>query len=220
MAEGDAAVGMCIDFYGRFESENARRASVSGEERMRYFNPPGGTSIGVDPVGLLRGAPHRALALAFMEYVMSLEGQKLWNWKLGTPGGPRHYALRRSPIRPELYAPEFAAFRADPEVFPYEEAKGFTYRPEWTASLFAPIRFIVRVLCVESHEEAREAWAALIRAGYPAEATRVFEDRLRGFLRAGRRPHPRRAAEPGPDRGSATRRGIDGPFPRAIPAGC
>ena len=176
VAEGDAAVGMCIDFYGRFESENARRASESGEERMRYFNPPGGTSIGVDPIALLRGAPHRALALAFMEYVLSLEGQKLWNWKVGAPGGPQQYALRRLPIRPELYAPEFAALRADPEVFPYEEAKSFNYHPEWTGHLFNPIRFIVRVLCVESHEEARAAWAALIHAGFPAEATRTFED--------------------------------------------
>ena len=175
VANGDAALGMAIDFYGRFEAETSRDART-GEERMRYFNPPGGTSTGVDPIGLLRGAPHRELAVAFMEYVLSLDGQKLWDFKLDTPGGPQKYALRRLPIRRELYAPEFAPDRADPDVFPYEEAKSFTYHPEWTAALFSPLRFVVRVMCVDPHEEARAALAALIKANFPPEAARTFAD--------------------------------------------
>jgi iron(III) transport system substrate-binding protein len=175
VGDGDAAIGMAIDFYGRFESESSRDPGT-GRERMHYFNPPGGTSIGVDPIGLLRGAPHRALALAFMKYVMSIDGQKLWDFKVGAPGGPRKYALRRLPIRPELYGSEYAAYRSDPDVFPYTEARQFTYRPEWTAALFNPIRFIVRVMCIDPHDEASAAWAALIRAHYPPEATRTFAD--------------------------------------------
>ena len=175
VAEGDAAVGMSIDFYGRFQAESSRDPST-GKERMHYFNPPGGTSTGVDPIGLLRGAPHRALALAFMEYVMSVEGQKRWDFKVGAPGGPEKYALRRSPIRPELYQPEFSQYRSDPNVYPYEEAKSFTYHPEWTAALFSPIRFVVRVMCIDSHEEARAAWLELIKAKFPPEATQLFFD--------------------------------------------
>ena len=174
VAQGDAALGMAIDFYGRFESENAR--AHSGRERMRYVSPPGGTSYGVDPIGLLRGAPHPELARAFIEYTLSLEGQRLWNFRVGTPGGPRQYALRRLPVRRELYAPEFEAFRSDPDVSPYEEAKGFTYHPEWTLSLFNPIRFIVRVMCVDPHGEARAAWSVIIQANFPPEATAVFND--------------------------------------------
>ena len=138
---------MAIDFYGRFEAETSRDART-GQERMHYFNPPGGTSTGVDPIGLLRGAPHRELARAFMEFVLSLNGQKIWDFKVGAPGGPQKYALRRLPIRRELYAPEFAPDRADPDAFPYEEAKNFTYHPEWTSALFVPLRFVVRVMCV------------------------------------------------------------------------
>ena len=175
VADGNAAVGMSIDFYGRFQSESVRDPRT-GQERMHYFNPPGGTSIGVDPIGLLRGAPHRPLALAFIEYVMSVEGQKLWDFKLGTPGGPQKYVLRRSAIRREIYDPEFTAFRADPNVQPYEEARDFTYHPEWTAALFSPLRFIVRVMCIDPHEEADAAWGELIRAKFPPEATRTFQD--------------------------------------------
>ena len=175
VGDGDAAVGMSIDFYGRFQAES-ERDQRTGQERMHFLSPPGGTSIGVDPIGLLRGAPHPALAKAFIEYVMSLEGQKLWCFKVGVPGGPEKYALRRLPVRRELYAPEYAVYRNDPGVQPYEEAKSFTYHPAWTAPLFNPIRFIVRVMCIDPHDEARDAWAALIKANYPPEAMKVFQD--------------------------------------------
>lgn len=175
IGNGDAALGMSIDFYGRFQAENTRDP-VTGKDRMFYFNVPGGTSIGVDSIGMLRGAPHHKLALEFMEYVMSVEGQKLWNFKLGTPGGPTKYALRRLPIRHELYAPEFTGFRSDPNVYPYVDARNFVYHPEWTGPLFNPLRFIVRVMCVDSHDEARDAMAALIAAKFPPQATAAFED--------------------------------------------
>ena len=175
VSDGNAAVGMAIDFYGRFQAESARDPRT-GQERMHYFNAPGGTSIGVDPIGMLRGAPHRELAMAFMEYVMSVEGQKLWDFKVGTSGGPERYALRRLPIRRELYAPEFAAYRSDPTVYPYDEARGFTYHPEWTAALFNPMRFIIRVMCIDSHDEARGAWAGLMKAKFPPEATETFQN--------------------------------------------
>ncbi len=174
---GDAAAGMCIDFYGRFQSEAVRRPD--GTSRLQYITPEGGSSVGVDPIGLLRGAPHPALAREFIEFVLSPAGQKLWNWKVGTPGGPERYALRRLPILPSLYAPEFTALRSDPAVMAYEQARGFTYHEEWTAPLFRAISFIIKAACIDPHDELREAWAALIAADFPPEATAAFGDMSR-----------------------------------------
>jgi iron(III) transport system substrate-binding protein len=169
---GDAAIGMCIDFYGRYQSEAVRIGDQAS--RLQYFTPVGGSSVGVDPIGLLRGAPNRAAAEEFLAFVLSLEGQKLWNFKVGTPGGPETYALRRLPVRKELYAPEFAEFRSDPEVQPYEEAKNFTYHAKWTAPLFRVMSFIIRVVCLDLHKEQIEAWRALMDAKFPREAYRAF----------------------------------------------
>lgn len=171
---GDAAIGMCIDFYGRFQSEAVKIGDAPS--RLQYFTPLGGSSVGVDPIGLLRGAPNREVATAFMEFVLSEDGQKLWNFKVGTPGGPTRYALRRLPVRKELYAPQYAAFRSDPETLPYEEAKSFTYHDKWTGSLFSALRFIMRVSCIDSHQEQAAAWQALIAANFPPEATAAFSD--------------------------------------------
>jgi hypothetical protein len=44
------------------------------------------------------------LAQQFIEFVLSREGQLLWNTKPGAPGGPRSSALRRLPIRRDVYA--------------------------------------------------------------------------------------------------------------------
>ena len=170
---GDAAAGMAIDFYGRYQSEAVRRAD--GSSRMGYVTPEGGSSFGADPIGLLRGAPSPKLAREFMQYVLSEEGQKLWNWKVGTPGGPEKYALRRLPILPSAFATETEQFRSDPQVAPYAGG-GMTYHPEWTASLFRTLSFVIKAMCIDTHDELQEAWAALVAADFPPEATMLFGD--------------------------------------------
>lgn len=171
---GDAAVGMCIDFYGRFQSEAV--SDPSGHSRIRYLTPEGGSSVGADPIGLLRGAPHAEVARAFIDFVLSEDGQKLWTFKRGSPGGPERYTLRRLPIRRVLYQPKYQHFSADPGIDPYAQASSFQYHGEWTGALFRTIGFIVRAMCIDSHRELSEAWAALIEADFPPEATAKFSD--------------------------------------------
>lgn len=158
---GEAAAGMTIDFYGRFQSEFVRRAD--GSSRIGYTDAQGGTSYGTDPIGLLRGAPHPALGKKFIEFVMT-DGQKIWGWKAGTPGGPRQHSLRRLPMLPELYGQEFRALRSDPDVLPYEAAKHFTYEGRRTAPYFSAIAFVFRVMCIDTHRELTAAWQALCDA--------------------------------------------------------
>jgi iron(III) transport system substrate-binding protein len=170
---GDAAAGMAIDFYGRFQSESVRKAD--GTSRMGYITPKGGSSFGADPIGLLRGAPSPELAKKFIQFVLSEEGQKLWNWKKDTPGGPTKYALRRLHILPSAYTSETEEFRSDPGVFPYG-SDGMTYHSAWTGALFRTLSFVVKTMCIDTHDELQEAWGALVSAGFPPEATALFED--------------------------------------------
>lgn len=177
---GDAAAGMAIDFYGRFQSEAVRRPD--GTSRMGYITPAGGSSAGADPVGMLRGAPSPKLAREFIEFTLSEEGQKLWNWKVGAPGGPERYALRRLPVLPALYSPQYAALRSDPNVDPFRDVRSgrpgeaFVYRPEWTAPLFRTLGLAIQTMCIDSQEELRCAWTALIAAKFPPQATALFDD--------------------------------------------
>jgi ABC-type Fe3+ transport system substrate-binding protein len=174
VASGDSTIGMCIDYFGRFQAEAAAEAGRPG--RVGFVTARGETSINPDPIALLRGAPHRELAIAFIEFVLSDEGQKLWSFRRGTPGGPERYTLRRLPIVPHLYDHAFDAYRADPEENPYEDAHEFVYHRAWTGPLYGALAFVVRAMCVDPEGELQEAYAALAKAHFPPAATALFDD--------------------------------------------
>ncbi len=174
VSQGDAAAGMCIDFYGRYQAEAVRRRDNS--ERLEYITPTAGSVYNVDPIAMLRGAPHPEITLDFIEFVMSPEGQKLWNFKVGAPGGPAIFALRRLPVRRDSYAPEFDRHRSDPDVDPYAPENDFIYHPEWTGGVFREMSFLIRVVCLDAHRELADAWRAIIDAGRPQEALAVLQD--------------------------------------------
>lgn len=172
VAKGDAAAGMSIDFYGRSSEEAVR--NESGWSRVGFVAPIGGTAISVDPVGMFRGAAEPELAEAFMEWVLSDAGQKIWSFRRGMPGGPEKAALRRLPVRKDFYNDANRTFMSDAAEEPWKKAEAFVYRPEWTAPAFNSIRFLIRVLCVDTHRELRAAWEALVDADMPPRAVEIF----------------------------------------------
>ena len=177
VSKGDAAMGLAIDFYGRYQAEYSR--APNGEERMVFITPDGGSSVSSDPVSLLRGAPHKELAVRFMQFLLSEDGQKLWNYRPGEAGGPEKYALRRLPIRRSFYPSEQAAINklfeanrphltddlADLAINPYEVGKKFTYRKRWTGQHFNIHRNLIKAMCLDAGEELKAAWQAIQQHG-------------------------------------------------------
>ena len=174
VGQGNAAAGMCIDLYGR--SFAADLTTRDGSPRVVWRAPLGGTTLSADPIGVLKGAPHPDLAQAFVEFCLSPAGQTLWFGKPGTPGGPRDRALHRLPIRRDLYTPAYLLHATQPNLHPFESRDLLTYQRELTGGAFNTLRKIVRVMCIDSHDEMKSAWQALIAAGMPADALAVFAD--------------------------------------------
>jgi len=173
--QGNSAAGMCIDFYGRTQDETAEQRS--GVRRLGYFSPVGGTVLSPDPIAMLRGAPHPAAALAFIEYSLTMEGQALWDLRVGVPGGPKQYALRRLPIRRDFYGQAgLRALISDPDAAPYAAGTATEFHPEWTGGLMREMAFVVRVMCQDTHDELMAAWRTVIAAGMPHDAVAVLSD--------------------------------------------
>lgn len=175
VAAGDCAIGMTIDFYGRFQEETTQ--ARGGGDRFGYVTPRSASTVSVDPIAVLRGAPNPETARLFVEYVMSPEGQALWNFAVGVDvalepenphsprlRGPTAFALRRPPVAPLFYQPRFEPLRSDPTVNPYLESEGFAYRSDWTGHLFSEMRFIIRVAFIDLQLELRQAWGAILKA--------------------------------------------------------
>ncbi|MCX7818267.1 MAG: ABC transporter substrate-binding protein [Kiritimatiellae bacterium] len=186
VAHGRAAAGLAIDFYARFQEQFSR--GPDGGRRVVFHAPPGGTTISGDPVGRLRGAEQPALAARFIEFVLSPEGQRLWAYRVGAPGGPERYALRRMPVRRDFYPsanpvlqnvfeqhrPHTEEDLTAPDRQPYRLAESFTYRPRWTADHFGVLRDLVRAMCVDSHDELCAAWRAILANGGPEAQPRAI----------------------------------------------
>jgi ABC-type Fe3+ transport system substrate-binding protein len=180
VSSGNAAAGLAIDFYGRFQAQSS--ASPDGREHMAFVTPDGGSGSSCDPISLLRGAPHRETAVRFLEFLLSDDGQKLWTYRPGTPGGPEKFALRRIPIRRTFYPSDHPAIQAaheehlryaadhlaDPRINPYAIAQTFTYRSRWTGQHFGIQRDIVRAMCLNASVELQDAYFAIASAEPPA----------------------------------------------------
>jgi ABC-type Fe3+ transport system substrate-binding protein len=174
VGQGNAAAGMCIDFYGRSFAEEL--TSADGQPRVVWIAPVGGTTLSADPIAVLKGAENEEVAQSFVEFCLSPEAQVLWFTKPGTPGGPQERALHRTPIRKDAYHPENLARSTMPDVHPYEDPGNFTYQKELTGAAFNTLRQLVKVMCIDSHEEMKSSWQAIKDAGMPADAVAVFND--------------------------------------------
>lgn len=164
VSSGSGAAGVCIDFYGFLEAEWSESRS-GGKERIRYVMPENGSTISPDQIQLLRGAPNRHVAEEFLDFLLSYDAQKLWSYKAGTPGGPERYTLRRPPIRRDLYTPDSVCYMPDPDYNPYESE--LIYQPELTGRYFSLIRTLIKCVMVDTVDDLRRAWGAIIAAGGP-----------------------------------------------------
>lgn len=176
VAAGEGALGMAIDFYGLTEQEWNEFVLGQGKSVIRYIAPEGGTAVSADPVQLLRGAPHREAAEAFLDFLVGPVGQKLLDFKVGTPGGPVKYALRRSPVRKDLYEKKYREYRADPDYDPYESGSSFVYRGDWTGRYFTMLRILIRCIGLDVQDELRAAWKEIIRAGGPEKVPAAYAE--------------------------------------------
>ncbi|MDY7109141.1 MAG: extracellular solute-binding protein [Planctomycetota bacterium] len=163
VSQGDAAMGVCIDFYGRYQSQAIRVAG--GGDRVGYVDPPGVTTIDADPISMLRGAPHPELAKRFIEFCLTEEGQALWQFRVDEPIddglGPEQFELRRMPVRRSMYETWFD--RLIDQVNPFAVASAAEH-PDRNMRSFIAILF--SAMAMDSHDELIAAWDAIV--GHPA----------------------------------------------------
>lgn len=167
VSAGEAAAGMCIDFYGRFQ------AGAIGGGRLGYVDPPFMTAVTADPVAILRGAPSRraaeaagkraseSLADQFVRWLLSQEAQVLWQRRVDAAVEPRpvRFELRRMPVRRDVYRKEEMVWWTDP-VNPYEIARAV---PAEMPSFYPLVAPVAHAMAIDIHDELRGAWAAINR---------------------------------------------------------
>ncbi|MCC6230087.1 MAG: extracellular solute-binding protein [Phycisphaerales bacterium] len=172
VSQGEAAIGLAIDFYGRGQAQSILRPGQDADEsRVGYVDPRGVVYIDADPISVLRGAPHPDLARRFIEFCLSDEGQALWQFHAkgdtrsasnpkngaGEAMGPEQYELRRMPVRRDFYSVYASHFIDEVEPF----AAATSNKPAGWRSAIGPI---LGACAVDTADEQRDAWRAIIAA--------------------------------------------------------
>lgn len=168
---GEAAAGMAIDFYGKYQ------AQVVGNDRVGFVTPADATVVNPDPMAVLHGLKGRRLELArrFVQFVLSPQGQAIWCLKRGGAMGPHEFELRRPAIRRDMFARHLDQMA---DTFnPFELAKPLA--PD-TPSYFSVMPVVLHAMAIDLHHELQDAWAAINRTSDPArrEAMEKLLDQL------------------------------------------
>jgi iron(III) transport system substrate-binding protein len=157
VAVGEVAYGLAIDFYAWAQVKEA------GADKIGFVMPDNLTIISPDGIGILNGAPNPEVAKAFINFVMSEEGQKLWLFVEGSPGGPERFQLNRFSVLPSLYrvASENTAVKLNP--FSWESE--FAFDPKLGAERWSIVNDLIGALVIDQKHLLTRAWKDAITKG-------------------------------------------------------
>lgn len=97
VALGEIIYGITIDTYA---GDIIRQV---GSDRLGFVLPTDFAAVNGDSIAVLKGAPHAPVATAFVEFLLSEAGQRIWYARKGIPGGPARVELGKLPVVPSLY---------------------------------------------------------------------------------------------------------------------
>jgi len=157
VAIGEVAYGLAIDFYAWAQVKEA------GADKIGFVMPDNLTIITPDAIGILKGAPNPEVAKAFIRFVMSEEGQKLWLLVEKAPGGPQRFQLNRFSVLPSLYT--LAAPATAVRLNPFSWRSDFAFDPNLSAERWSIVNDLIGTLVIDQKHLLTRAWKEAIDKG-------------------------------------------------------
>ena len=166
VAIGEVAYGLAIDFYAWAQVHEV------GSDKIGFLMPDNLTIITPDCIGILKGAPNRAVAEAFVRFVMSPAGQKLWLWVKGTADGPQNFQLNRFSVMPSLYelSPQHTAVKLNP----FSWRSDFAFNESLGSARWAVVNDLVGTMVIDSKELLTRAWSTALADGLTEQEWRTL----------------------------------------------
>lgn len=185
VSQGQAGIGVSIDFYGRTQAQAVMREGETPEtSRVGYIDPPGAVFIDPDPISLLRCGPDPEMGNRFIQFVLSDEGQALWQFAAHdgeapeydaddpSTWGPERFELRRMPVRRDFITEHMD--RLTDKVDPFAIAA-----PTATRGWRSSVGLMMAAFGIDTHSSLVRAWEALTAAradeAFPAETLAEME---------------------------------------------
>jgi len=157
VATGEVAYGLAIDFYAWAQVKEA------GSDKIGFILPDNLTIITPDAIAILKGAPNPDVAKAFIRFVMSEEGQKLWLLVQKSAGGPQRFQLNRFSVLPSLYTlpPQSTAVKLNP----FSWRSDFAFDPNLGSERWSIVNDLIGVLVIDQKHLLTRAWKEVLDKG-------------------------------------------------------
>ena len=154
---GDIGAGTTIDFYGY-------TAQLKKPGICIYIIPKDGSIVNGDPIALLVTSEHPDAAQAFIAWVLSVDGQKIW----------LDEDINRLPINPKVFDTPEGRKRADLKDSYERTIKSTTiqFSEELALSYEEAMRWFFHATLVKAHSELQETWRALAIARLQGKISR------------------------------------------------
>ncbi|MHA2294464.1 MAG: ABC transporter substrate-binding protein [Candidatus Hodarchaeales archaeon] len=142
----EVGIAITIDFYG-YDAQLQN-------DKCEYIIPENQSIINADPIALLPGDPaNREAANAFVEYVLSVEGQKIW----------MEEAISRVPCRPDVFDTTEGQARPDLKLA-YENAQdnqGIDFNDTLSVLESTTLIYYFEATITDAISELKGAWNRL-----------------------------------------------------------
>jgi ABC-type glycerol-3-phosphate transport system substrate-binding protein len=118
------------------------------------------TIITPDGLGILKGAANLDVAKAFVRFVMSEEGQRLWLLAEKAIGGPQRFQLNRFSVLPSVYAssPQHTAVKLNPFTW----RSDFVFDPKLSSERWSIVNDLIGALVIDQKHLLTRAWKEVL----------------------------------------------------------
>lgn len=154
--QGTIGAGTTIDFYGY-------TAQLENPEICKYVLPEDGTAVNADPIALVSTSKNPEAAQAFIAWVLSAEGQKVW----------LDPTINRMPINPAVFDTPEGQARADLEAS-YEATKNaiiIEFSDDLALSYEVSMMYFYHATLVVPQSDLIDAWLELTSAHKEGKVT-------------------------------------------------
>ena len=157
VAIGNAAAGLSIDQY-------ARTTIVTYDvPDIKFIYPENMTMINPDAISILKGAPNYDLAMLFVQFALSDEGQLILVQKPGVNG--QKYALNRRPVRNGIHP--------DGDL-PEAAENQFLFDSELSARRTIVMDDLIGMCLIDNHDLLKKIWKKIIDRGLRHEEVQAL----------------------------------------------
>ena len=149
-----------------------------GEKKLGFVIPSKQTVMNADPISILKGAPNKKAANAFINFILSTTSQKKFLLAKGTKSGPRYSTLGRMSVNPYAYNGIDEKLLIH-KINPFKlKIKPLDFDFDTLSKIQLVLADLIGTIHVDTHRELKKSWGHIQQRKISQQAKEALSARL------------------------------------------